>query len=58
LAESQELVLHTFTFHKDGAFPFAGLSFDSKGNLGWLSTPPSMPSGSCLHYSVLTFWHC
>jgi uncharacterized repeat protein (TIGR03803 family) len=32
-AESKESVLHTFTFHGDGGFPFAGLTFDAKGNL-------------------------
>lgn len=33
IAQSTETVLHTFTFGKDGGFPFAGLTFDSKGNL-------------------------
>jgi uncharacterized repeat protein (TIGR03803 family) len=32
-AESKESVLHTFTFHADGGFPFAGLTSDAKGNL-------------------------
>ena len=46
LAESQELVLHTFTFHKDGAFPFAGVSFDSKGNLYGVSSEAGFIQGS------------
>jgi len=33
LAQSTETVLHTFTWGSDGGFPFAGLSFDAKGNL-------------------------
>ena len=32
-AENKESVLHTFTYHADGGFPFAGLTFDAKGNL-------------------------
>ena len=33
LAQSKENVLHTFTFDAGGGFPFAGLTFDAKGNL-------------------------
>jgi uncharacterized repeat protein (TIGR03803 family) len=32
-AQSKESVLHAFTYHADGGFPFAGLTFDTKGNL-------------------------
>jgi hypothetical protein len=30
---AKEKTLHNFTFKRDGGFPFAGLSFDAKGNL-------------------------
>jgi len=30
-AESKESVLHTFTFHGDGGFPFAGLTLTQRG---------------------------
>ncbi len=32
-AQSNETVLYTFTYHTDGGMPFAGLTFDAKGNL-------------------------
>lgn len=32
-AQSTEAVLHAFTYHKDGGFPFAGLGSDAAGNL-------------------------
>ena len=33
LCAAQETVLHTFINKSDGSFPFAGLTFDAKGNL-------------------------
>jgi uncharacterized repeat protein (TIGR03803 family) len=32
-AEGTESVLYPFTFHTDGGMPYAGLTFDAKGNL-------------------------
>ncbi len=48
LSQSQEQVLHTFTFGNDGAFPFAGITVDSQGSLYGVSSEAGfIPESIC-----------